>query len=383
MKRLSGDVWLAIGLFILLFLVTIAAVGQQTQEQTPPSLASFSAAPDGALALWLWLEELGYSVSDQLQVDFSPPEEADMALILEPRPPFIAQEWETLDTWVEAGGTLLLVGDQFGAALAASHYQFTLTYFPPLTTTLTGQTPLWTSPPAEPASAEIRAYFETTRDDFVTHLAVEEGPVMVSFEQGKGRVILGTVPFIFSNAGLKEQGNPALMLNLITAAGPPDLIWFDEWHHGLRSNRAEVAGPGDWLRYTPAGHALLYVTAVVFVALVLRGQRFGRPVPLSREMFRRAPLEYITAMANLGRRAGNRQAILRQYRHQLKRGLSHRYRLNPTLPDEEYVARLAKLNPNLDTEALRSLLARLRQRQISESEMIHLAAEVADWLKES
>ena len=29
------------------------------------------------------------------------------------------------------------------------------------------------------------------------------------------------------------------------------------------------------------------------------------------------------------------------------------------------------------------LLARLRQRQVSESELVELAAEVADWLKES
>jgi hypothetical protein len=128
---------------------------------------------------------------------------------------------------------------------------------------------------------------------------------------------------------------------------------------------------------------LLYVAAIVFVALVLRGRRFGRPVPLPKDITRRAPLEYITAIANLGRRAGHRAAVLRQYHHWLKRGLGQRYRLNPTLPDDEYVTQLAQFNPNLDTTALRNLLARLRWGKVSESEMIQLAAETAKWLKET
>jgi hypothetical protein len=383
MKRLSREAWLAIALFIALLLVTLAAAVQQTQEAEAPPLASFSSAPDGARALWLWLEELGYPVSDELQLEFQPPEAADMMLILEPFLTFTTEEWEVVDSWVEEGGTLLLAGDQFGTAMAAGRYRFNIDYLSPMTTTLTSQTPLFASPPADPAPVRLRAYLETERDDFVTHLAIEAGPVMVSFERGAGRVILCTAPFIFSNAGLKEAGNPALVLNVITAAGSPELIWFDEWHHGRRADQTGVTGPGDWLRYTPAGRSLLYVALVLFVALVLRGRRFGRPISLPEQQSRRGPLEYITAIANLGRRAGHRTAVMRQYHHHLKRGLGHRYRLNPTLPDEAYVEALAKLNPNLKADALLRLLVRLRQPDFSESEMIHLAAEVAGWLKES
>ena len=99
-------------------------------------------------------------------------------------------------------------------------------------------------------------------------------------------------------------------------------------------------------------------------------------------MRRRAPLEYITAIANLKRRAGHRAAVLSHYRHRLKRSLGRRYRLDPTLSDEEYVSQLAKLNPNLDNIALRNLLTRLRRRPGNETEMIQLAREVSTWLKE-
>jgi hypothetical protein len=382
MKRLSRDSWLAIGLFLVLLLVTIVAAIQQTQKETAPLLASFSSAPDGGRALWLWLDELDYSVSDQLFAPFQPPEDTAVMLLLEPFPGITPDEWEAIDNWVADGGTLVMVGDTFGAALAARHYQFNLTYLQNPTSTLTTQTPLWASPPAGPAKAQTRAYFETSRADFVTHLAVENEPVVLSFERDAGRVILSAAPFPFSNAGLKKEGNPALVLNLISAAGRPGVIWFDEWHHGLRPNRTEVIGPGDWLRYTPTGRSFLYVAVVAFVALLLHGRRFGRPVPLPKDTTRRAPLEYITAMANLGRRAGHRATVLRQYHHWLKRGLGQRYRLNPTLPDEEYVAQLTQFKPDLDAAALRTLLAQLRREKANESEMIQLVTSVANWLRD-
>ncbi len=383
MKPLSRDSWLAIGLFGLLLLLTIAAAVQQTQEQVGPPLASFSSAPNGARALWLWLDELGYPVSDEILGLFQPPEAASLMLILEPSLRITPDDWQIIDRWVEEGGTLVLAGDQLSTGLAARHYQFTLSYLESTTVTLTIQTPLFVSPPTSPARVQTRAYFKTSRDDFVTHLATEAGPVLLSFEREAGRVILSATPFPFSNAGLKEAGNSALVLNVISAAGRSGVIWFDEWHHGLRSKRTQVVGPGDWLRYTSAGRSLLYVGLVIFLVLVLRGQRFGRPVPLPKDTSRRAPLEYITAIANLSRRAGHRTALLRQYHHWLKRGLGQRYRLNPTLPDEEYLAQLSQFNPNLDQDALRSLLARLHQGRASEREMIQWTAEVAAWLKES
>jgi len=206
--------------------------------------------------------------------------------------------------------------------------------------------------------------------------------VVVSFALGKGRVILSAAPYAFSNAGLKEPGNPALVLNLILISPASGAVWFDEWHHGVRPVDSQVVGPEDWLRRTPAGRALLYVAGVIFLAVLLRGRRFGRPVPLPGEITRRAPLEYISAIANLGRRAGHRRAVLQQYRQRLKRRLGQRYRLDPTLNDAEYAARLAEYNPGLDAEALRRLLARLQRPNVNESEMIQLAAEVAAWIKE-
>jgi hypothetical protein len=72
--------------------------------------------------------------------------------------------------------------------------------------------------------------------------------------------------------------------------------------------------------------------------------------------------------------------VLRQYHGQLKRELGRRYRLNPTLPDDEYVAELARFRPDLDTAALARLLGRLQTADVSEGEMVTLAQQAAAWL---
>jgi hypothetical protein len=381
--KLSRESWLAIGLVVVLAVITALAAAQQTQAAVLPPLSSASTAPDGARALWMWLDDLHYAVRDDVAPFFSIPRDARLVLMLEPFPGITSAEWETIDDWVRDGGTLIVAGDRFGAALTTQHYTFTLAYLDNPVPALAAQTPLLASPPLTGAAdVQTLAYFETERSDFVAHLAAPSGPVVVSFALGKGRVILSAAPYAFSNAGLKEPGNPALVLNLILISPASGAVWFDEWHHGVRPVDSQVVGPEDWLRRTPAGRALLYVAGVIFLAVLLRGRRFGRPVPLPGEITRRAPLEYISAIANLGRRAGHRRAVLQQYHQRLKRRLGQRYRLDPTLRDPEYVARLAEYNPGLDAEALRRLLARLQRPNVNESEMIQLAAEVAAWIKE-
>lgn len=387
MRRLSRDAWLGIGLLVSLLALTFVAAFSEASEGNAPALASFSAQPNGAKALKLWLAELGYQVDETVLSRYEPPEEVSLIFILEPLFPITADEWDALDAWVEAGGTLVIAGDGSPMASIFRHYDFRLRFNPDQPKRLTMQSPLWLSPPpTDPIDIRSVNFLETDRDDFVAHLATtfrsetQIVPVVVSFDEGDGQVVLSAGTFPFSNLGLKQPGSPALMQNIARLGEQGGQVWFDEWHHGLQASASEIVGPGDWLRYTPTGRSLLYVALVIFVAIALRGKIFGRPVPLPKSTARRAPLEYITAIANLGRRAGHRRAVLDDYQRHLKRGLGHRYRLSPVLSDEEYVIRLADLNPNLDADDLRSLLTRLRKPSVSEGELVSIAADVADWL---
>lgn len=380
MKNLSRDTKLAVGILLTLVLITaLAAVQQQTQQQHP-RLSSLSSAPDGALALKMWVKELQYNVDEQVLANFIPPKNDSILFMLEPL--FVTEtEMQPIDDWVESGGTLIVMGEQYSMSLLLDHYQFGFDYLPE-NGVAANETPLFNSPAAfDLKNVKVRTVLQSERDDFVVLVAYQGKPVLVSLEQGKGRVILGTVTEAFTNAGLKEAGNPELVLNVLALARVKGAIWFDEWHHGVRSG-SEILGPGEFLRRTPVGHSLLFAAFAIFLVLFIQGRGFGRPVPLPQEIKRRGALEHVTGIANLSRRAAHRSAVMMQYHQQIKRKLGQRYRLDPGMDDQEYVDKLAGYNPSLQKDELLSLLKRLKRKDLSETEMVHLAAEAAQWIED-
>lgn len=384
MKRFSRDTWLAIGVVAVLVSITVIAVIWQTRKAAPPALSSASNERDGARALRLWLEQKGFRVNSSTDTDFNPPVDADLILMLEPFKDSDENHWLLLDEWVKSGGTLLVAGEGIGAEPVFNHYDsWTFGVWQGTGVTVTEQSPLLAFPPLDNLShLDLVSMFETERDDLLVLLAADNYPVLVTFRLGEGRVILASFIHPFTNAGLKEAGNPELVMNLLAMAGQNHSVWFDEWHHG-QGQQMGVIGPQDWLRFTPAGHALLFIAGILFLALLLQGRNFGRPVPLPHQMARRTPLEYITALANLSRRAGHRSQVLSQYRQSLKQHLARRYRLNPLMPDDEYLDQLANYHPGLDVAELRNLLNRLSKQHVSEGELVKLATETAEWLKDN
>ena len=379
MKRLSPDLKLGLGIILLLVIVTTFAALQRGTDETYPTLSSVSSAPDGALALKLWVKELKYNVNEQVLANFVPPAEASIVFMLEPLFPTEA-EMTAVDAWVEAGGTLIAIGENYGMFALIDHYKFYFSYLPDGNGALSNETPLLDSPPSlDLENAKVGIALGSERDDYVTLLSFQDQPVLVSFEQGEGRVILGTVTQAFTNAGLKQAGNPELVLNILALARTKGTVWFDEWHHGMQGGE-QILGPSDFLRRTPMGRALLFVTFAVFLAFFLQGRGFGRPVPLPQEIKRRGALEHVTGIANLSRRAAHRSYVMMQYHNQIKRKLGQRYRLDPAMNDEEYVNTLAGYNPSLDKNELLTLLKRLRRTNLSETEMVHLAGEAAKWI---
>lgn len=381
MSRLSRDSWLALFLMLVLTAVTLLSVYQETQASLREApLSSQSNQPDGAKALKLYLDEVGYITQNPTQNRFELASAIDVLFILAPQTNISPGEWREIESWVEAGGTLILAGADGGTNAALDHFDFRLRYLGSDEVSVIPQTPFMVSPtlPELPELTTVYA-LQSDRDDFVTHLATKENgrPVIVSWQQGNGRVILSATPDPFSNEGLQQPGNLERVLNLINAAEAPEIIFFDEWHHGLRGEEVAVTA-GNWLQRTPAGRALLYTAVIVFLGLVLKGRLFGRPVPMPQDLTRRAPLEYISGIANLSRRAGHRQAVLQDYHHRLKRDLGFRYRLDPTLPDEEFVHRLAEYDTAVDKQELLSLLSRLKTTT-SEHEMVQAAAQATQY----
>jgi len=275
---------------------------------------------------------------------------------------------------------LIAIGEQYGMYSLIDHYDFSFEFLPENDAPPAAETPLLNSPAlGDLTNAKAQVAFATKRDDYVVLAAYKGKPVLVSFEQGKGRIVLGTIPDVFTNAGLKQAGNPVLVLNILALARTKGAVWFDEWHHGVQGG-AQILGPDQFLRRTPLGHALLFSLFAVFMTLFLQGRGFGRPVPLPQEIKRRGAWEHVTGIANLSRRAAHRSAVMLYYHDQIKRKLGQRYRLDPGMDDEQYVNTLAGYHLTFDKDELLNLLKRLKRRNVSETEMVQLAVESAKWI---
>jgi hypothetical protein len=370
------DGLLVLGLLGLMCLIVLLSARQDAGDDVLPALSSYSTQPNGTQALALWLEALGHPVRRVEGVSFRLDPDARLLLVLAPRQTFSSGEVERVDDWVKAGGTLVLSVDSWRAGPLLEHFEVDVAELDDRVERAGPAQPLLRDPPWTQAVVRAGRYLVTARDDVVVHVAAEGGALLLAFDHGAGRVFVATTTFPFTNAGLREADNARLVHNLVAAAGRGAEVVFDEFHHGYQTAHTL----GTWLRVTPQGHSLIYVALVVFVYLLAGGRHFGRPLPGPRAASRRAPVEHIQAMANLFWRGGKRAAILHHYHDRLKRELGGPYRLDPTLPGDEFVSRLVALRPDLDRSALTRLLQATSQDRVSEGELLRLAREVDEWI---
>jgi hypothetical protein len=377
------ETFLIVGLLVVLVVITAAAAFVEAGQGVSLPLSSGSNAPDGARALSLWLSAAGYRVENQPAIEFSIPPGSQAALVLEPsvKYEFTAPEWAVLEGWVRQGGILLVAAIDLKAALQGNPFGIVIAAVPAKTVNLFPSAPIFSAPALSvPASLKINSVIASTEPAGSVLLATPEGPVAVQIPYGKGQVMVVAGSSFLTNAGLRNPGDADLMLNLVSQVPPGSAVFIDEWHHGERAAASTASGLEGWLAETPAGQAVLFAAVIIFLGLVLSGRPFGRPLAPAVEQSRRGPLEYVNAMANLYHRAGHRRAVMDHYHTGLKRSLGKRYRLDPSLPDPEFVNRLAGFNPELDRAALLDLLGRLSQKSFSEIQMVQLARAAAGWM---
>lgn len=381
--KLSKDARLTMGLIGLLMLLGLGtAFLSRPTDPFLPRLDSQSSQEDGAKVLRLWLKELGYTVSTRRLEAFEISEEADVVLMLEPSVSVLASEARVVERWVEAGGKLLLVDSAGGAGAVMGRFEVGLGGTLGVERELVRQHPALRGPiPWESVTLTPGTVINTEREDVVVYLADEDLPLVVGFKEGEGEVVVATVSEVMTNLSLQSEDQAAFAAALVgLIADEGETIWIDDWHHGRRIERGDssVVGTGAWLRQTPIGQSFLLAAGIGALAIVLSGRGFGRPIPLPENKVRRAPLEYVTAIGNLNRRAGNRQAVLAEYKKRFKRDLGRRYRIDASLDDAEYLRQLKHANPQIDSGSVHNLLVRLSQQDISESELVALASDLQE-----
>ena len=394
---------LMLGLLALLLLVTIlGAIQRGRQEARLPMLSSHSNDPDGGSALYLWLDALGYPVSNQALDRYEIQPSQKSLLLLNPIYEVQDGDWEKLESWVKSGGTLLIIGNNWETLLLVERTGIEWNYRLNNRAIL-GAAHAGLKAPAPHMAADSSAACvlglqpdntEIEQSNVDILLTSKDGPAAITFSRGQGRVIIGCIPDLLSNKGLKDPAAAELALNLLALLPRGGSIWIDEWHHGERAS-ATQPHLNNWLRQTPGGRAVLYSTLILLVALVLGGLALGKPLLPARRLSRRGPLEHVTALANLNRRAGHSRAVLEYHRQAIKRRYGRRYRVDPALPDEEFITALERAGANLSVNsagrstqapsvslpALAELLRKLDNPRPNEAEMVRLTAEAVAWIE--
>lgn len=413
------DLFILLVLFAALVAFTILGPGATRDETFSTRPTTYSSGPGGALALLRWAEALGYDAQRLEFTAFELDAQSDALLILNPSVPINRTEAGRVLDWVDAGGTLILVDDRARLLRARNELLplLEVDILPYEGGPGEGNNieraavlqPALDGPPVQEARVRTSRVVVTERNDIVRLVGLRAAPVghtsapaeatggepgaataldaaapepatLIGVRQGLGYIYLSSASFPFTNAGLEEEENAALVLNLLRSVPEGGRILFDEYHHGyftppsLRSVVLENA----W------GWALLYGIGILGLYLVLTGRRFGAAVPLHEEVVRRSSTEYIESMADLFQRSGKRGFILRHYYTALKRRLARPHGINPGVDDATLAAELAHYRQDdFDQGALQRLLARMQQgstRTIGEEELLRLVGE-ADQLR--
>ncbi len=301
------------------------------------------------------------------------------------------EEIEEIRDFVRDGGILVAAGDseKFDSLLSAYRLRGRK-----LETVLSNSQRLLKSPlfPTRPVP-EIRS-----RTDFLIELAdepVPDGEVIplygfvrdgsgldsivefsiVGYFEGKGRAFFISCPYIFRRSGLKYEENATFLYNLMSTLPRKARIGLAEVRY-YSSSSTSTTDPLMFLLFrTPGGWAAVYIGLTLFMFLILRGQRFGRPLePQARP--RRLSSEYVLAMTTLYQKADTRLELLEQIGSRFRFDLGVHWGVDVNLETSAFVEEIAR-GAASDADELKALLSVLdSRRKISEAQLLEIANRV-------
>ena len=397
MKQLKDkpDLLVLLGTLGLLAVAAIAALMLQMGNPDGPPLSTRAYGVTGSLALARWAEALGYQVKQVEGRPYQLPDEMRLLFILQPNELYALTETEQeqLQEWVRSGGTLVVAveyrvaypitrhgPEQYasGSTEALQAFGFDLDYYGGIaendSVKVRMTRPFASESPVE--DFEIRSGDTLSMPNDAQRLAAVQAQPLIAMRQvGSGRMIAFSTVYPFTNEGLRDDNDARMVLTLLHLAPQGSIIGFDEYQHGSRQTATLMA----WLFSAPAGLAVVLALALGIAYVFWTSRRMGRVFVPPELRIRRQPSEYVLAMANLARAAGQADATLLRYRDELKQRLGRPYRISAALPDDAFVAELRKADPAVDATQLRILLDALAQGRVSRAEFVRLAKEASEF----
>lgn len=356
------------GLILIPLVVLLAVFSQDEEDSGIPS--TYSAQSSGAKAAYLLLEEEGYNVERWEEAPENLPVDAHNTVLVLASPSGVPSrnQKDALQVYLSRGGKILATG-------------YSASWFVPKTDVIPEPIPeaVWKeyqpeilSPLTRGGIIRMSAEANWGKADLgqLVHYSHDGKGLVVSYKIGEGEVIWwgGNTPL--TNAGIRESGNLALLLNSL---GSKDtrVLW-DEYFHTFHDSAT------GYFAIPPLKFAF-FQCVLVFIALVLTFGRRNAPIRPVSESSRLSPLEFVHTLGSLYRRADATRTALevpyKRFRTQLVRRLGLR---NDASSEELLDAarnRLGYRDPDFET-TLKEVMNGLQDPDIKEAQVLELVQKL-------
>lgn len=348
MRRGLASYALVAGALAVALVLILLSTAPPTLNDDPSSRA---AGKGGTLALYTWLDRLGFRVHRITgQFDLA---RSDVIVIADPRSAISDSEADSVMRAVAGGADVVL-------AISASAPNTSSALLDRLRIAIDTGRPAGDSVPAQPIDAGDRVHHVPTGAGVVIAAAPYLTPLLRQADgstavaeaiPGSGRAYVLASPLPLSNDGLRDGDSAALVLTLLERARGGS-IGFDEYHHGESQAAPDGAAA---IFESPVGLALLLGVASLVVYLALSGRRLGRPLPSGDASLVPSTSTYIDAMAGLYARSSDRGGVAARYGDELRRRLARWVGVDPHAEDAAVVAAVERVRPELSADVRRAL----------------------------
>jgi hypothetical protein len=345
--------WLLLAVLLAVPLIAAMYFGaHKPTERVSLAPSSYSAAPHGTKAAFLILERLGYKPR-RWRLEWSRLKTERGILVYAPSEPLnsggrykplSAPAAREIESWIARGNTLLYflnpnerqisrnaLLSQLGINLLSeelpSEVERTQTLRQFLPTRIERDydyvLPVpWTANVRRLSGDAVPAFAADAGRPVVVTDRMDFGHVHL-IPYGHGRIYLFSSASFIDNQFIGRSDNLTLLLNILDRERAKNgVVLFDEYHHGYSAE----FGAASFTQLPVVRFAAWQALALFALFVVSSWRRFGRPVPLTRDV-RRSIREYTQSLGNLYLRARAHREALDFLFQGLRRSLCSRYNL--------------------------------------------------------
>lgn len=348
-NRFTPDL-LAIGIIILVVIATFMLVWTTQDDLTRKRGSAFNQGDDGTALFFHWMSQQNPDVRTLNSLYGLTNSPADTIFILNAQGSYAQDELAVLDSWIRGGGTAVIALESDLAKDLTRYYDLRISRIWPGINNAQLQLPLLNWPTVSQTSLKANHKIDILCGDAAIHIGTCRRPVLISFGHGSGQIYVLSTVEPFTNQGIANSGNAQLIENLVNNSVVTNgAIVFDEGH------RQEGFF---WFLATPAGWAVILMILLMFALALWQsfnttpakpGLVMAEPVSEVQES-----IQYLNRVATAEKNMRGAKAVKQHYWQRLKRILGQKYGLDPTMPDDQF---LAAINPYLNDEDMALLIS--------------------------